>query len=91
MHLAKSLNPIEKEKFIQFFKQRPINFALSYEDMQGLDLELVLHHFTLLPRVKPYKSKLRKMHPHIALLVKIELPKLLKVGFIRPIDYDEWI
>jgi len=32
------------------------------------------------------KQKLRKMHPHIALLVKEELKKLLDVGFIRAID-----
>lgn len=31
------------------------------------------------------------MHPQIALLVKVELQKLLNVGFIRPIDYVEWI
>lgn len=31
------------------------------------------------------------MHPHVALLIKVELEKLLKVGFIRAIDYAEWI
>ncbi|KAH9306737.1 hypothetical protein KI387_011141, partial [Taxus chinensis] len=31
------------------------------------------------------------MHPHVSLLVKEELEKLLAVGFIRPIDYLEWI
>lgn len=31
------------------------------------------------------------MHPHIALMVKAELKKLLDVGFIRAIDYAEWI
>lgn len=31
------------------------------------------------------------MHPQIALLVKVELQKLLDVGLIRPIDYAEWI
>lgn len=59
--------------------------------MLGLDLELVLHHLSLLQRIKPYKKKLIKMHPHIALLLKVELQKLLDVGFIRPIDYAEWI
>lgn len=29
------------------------------------------------------------MHPQIALLVKVELQKLLDVGFIRPINYIE--
>ena len=37
------------------------------------------------------KQKLRKMHPHVALLVKVELEKLLKVGFIRTIAYADWI
>lgn len=64
---------------------------MVYADIPGLDLELVLHHLPLLPGVKPYKHKLRKMHPHIVLLVKIELQKLLDVGFIRPIDYAKWI
>jgi hypothetical protein len=31
------------------------------------------------------------MHPQIALLVKLELQKFLDVGFIRPIDYPEWV
>lgn len=91
IHLAQSLNPLEKKKFIQFFKQRYINLAWSYADMPGLDPELVLHHLPLLPGTKPYKKNLSKMHPQITLLVKIEVQKLLDVGFIRPIDYAEWI
>ena len=31
------------------------------------------------------------MHPHITLLVKAELEKLLGAKFIRAIDYAEWI
>ena len=31
------------------------------------------------------------MHPQVALLVKAELKKLLDAGFIRSIDYAEWI
>lgn len=31
------------------------------------------------------------MHPHVALLVKVELEKLLSANFIRVIDYAEWI
>lgn len=59
--------------------------------MPGLDPKLVLHYLPLLSGAKPYKKKLRKMHPQVALLVKVELQKLLDVGFIRPIDYVEWI
>ena len=59
--------------------------------MPRLDPNLIMHHLSIAPGVKPVKQKLRKMHPHVALLVKAELEKLLKVGFIRAIDYAKWI
>jgi hypothetical protein len=66
-------------------------FAWTYADMPGLDPSLVVHHLVVCANAKPVKQKLRKMHPKIALLVKEELQKLLDVGFIRPIDYSDWI
>lgn len=59
--------------------------------MPGLDLDLVMHHLTVVEGEKLVKQKLRKMHPQIKLLVKVELKKLLDVGFIKPIDHVEWI
>ena len=59
--------------------------------MPGLDPNLIMHHLSIAPGIKPVKQKLRKMHPHVALLVKVELEKLLKARFIRAIDYAEWI
>lgn len=67
------------------------NFAWSYIDVLGIDLEVVVHHLIVYLEAKPIKKKLRKMHPQIVLLVKFELQKLLDVGFIRPIDYPEWV
>ena len=91
IHLAQSLSPEEKEEFIKFFQEKKINFAWTYSDMPGLDPDLIMHHLSIAPRVKLVKQKLCKMHPHVALLVKAKLEKLLKVGFIRAIDYAEWI
>ncbi len=31
------------------------------------------------------------MHPKVALLVKVELEKMLEAKVIRPIDYSKWI
>ena len=59
--------------------------------MPGLDTNLMMHHLSIAPGVKPVKQKLRKMHPHIALLVKVELEKLLGAKFIRAIAYAKWI
>ncbi|GLJ16865.1 hypothetical protein SUGI_0290680 [Cryptomeria japonica] len=91
IHLASLFTPEEQPKFIEFFQKHQINFAWSYADMPGLDPDLVMHHLIVAEGAKPVKQKLRKMHPQIAVLVKTELKKLLDVGFIRPIDYAEWI
>lgn len=50
-----------------------------------------MHHLSISPDVKPMRQKLKKMNSHVALLVKVELEKLLKARFIRAIDYAEWI
>lgn len=91
LHVAKSLKEQEKPKFIKLFEGRQIKFSWSYVDMIGIDLDLIMHHLSLPPGVKLVKKKSRKMHPHITLLVKEKLKIFFDVGFIRPIDYVEWI
>jgi hypothetical protein len=88
---AASLTDEEKSEFHKFFIERRIKFSWSYANMTGLNPKLVLYHLPLLPNAKPVKQKLCKMHPQVALLIKAKLKKLLDVGFIRSIDYAEWI
>lgn len=59
--------------------------------MLGLDPGLIMHHLNVSPREKLIEQKLRKTHPHIALLVKEKLKKLLYVGFIRSVAYLEQV
>ena len=82
IHLTQSLSPKEKEEFIAFFCEKKIHFTWTYSDMPRLDSNLIMHHLSIAPRIKPLKQKLQKMHPHVSLLVKAELEKLLKAGFI---------
>ena len=89
--MDQSLSTKEKETFAKFFEDKKINFTWTYFDMLGLDIDLIMHHLSISPDVKPVQQKLRKMHPHVALLVKAELEKLLSADFIRAIDYAEWI
>ena len=55
--------------------------------MPGLDTDLIMHHLSISPGIKHVKQKLRKMHPHVALLVKVKLENFLSANFIREIDY----
>lgn len=89
MLITKSLTDQERHKFINFLIETKINFAWSYDDMPGLDPDLVVYNLVVRPYAKPIKQKIHKMHPHIALLIKAKLQKMLDVGFIKPIDYPE--
>jgi hypothetical protein len=40
-------------------------FAWSYEDMPGLDTNIVVHKIPLEEGCKPVKQKLRRAHPHV--------------------------
>lgn len=59
--------------------------------MPGIDPSIIVHNLIVDPTAKPYKQKLRKMHPTIALMIKDELMNLLDVDFIRTIDYPQWL
>ena len=91
LKIGTSLSPEEKERLINFLKQHEEVFAWTYEDMPGLDPKLVEHRLILKPDVKPVKQKLRKMDPRIEQQVKEGLKDLLKAGFIRTIDYPDWL
>lgn len=51
--------------------------------MPRLDLNLIMHHLSIALGIKPIKQKLRKMHPHVTLLVKAEVKKLLKTSLLE--------
>ena len=91
LKIGTSLSTDEKERLIDFLKQYQEVFAWTYEDMPGLDPKLVEHRLVLKPDAKPVKQKLRKMDPRIEQQVKEGLEDLLKAGFIRAIDYLDWL
>jgi len=50
-----------------------------------------MHSLPIKEEANHDKQKPRKIHPLKALLVKKEIEKYLNFGFIRPIDYSEWM
>ena len=50
-------------------------FAWSYEDMPGLDMNIVVHRIPLMEGCKPIKQKLRRTHSEILIKVKAEIEK----------------
>jgi hypothetical protein len=77
----------QRTKMIALLQEYLDVFAWSYEDMPGLDTNIVVHKIPLEEGCKPVKQKLRKAHPDIWIKVKAELEKQWNVGFLEVVKY----
>lgn len=91
IQIGTSLSQSEKSELIELLESYLDVFAWSYEDMPGLDPNIVQHHLPLLPDAKPIKQKLRRMNSKWSVQVKEEIEKQVKAGFLRVIEYSDWL
>ena len=57
-------------------------FAWSYEDMSGLDTDIIVHRVPLEEGCKPIKQKQRRTHSEVLIKVKVEIQKQYNAGFL---------
>jgi hypothetical protein len=62
-------------------------FAWQISDMPGISREVIEHKLGIDPVFKPIKQKERRYTPERRETIRLEVNKLLKAGFIRPVDY----
>jgi hypothetical protein len=59
--------------------------------MSGIPREVIEHKLAIDPTFKPIKQKERRYTPERRETIRIEVNKLLEDGFIRPVDYPNWL
>jgi hypothetical protein len=59
--------------------------------MSGIDPKIVEHEILTYPDAKPVRQKLRLVNPNKAVVIKVEVEKFLKVGFIYPIHLTQCV
>lgn len=89
--ISKDLPEGEKRKLVAFLKEYKDVFAWNYEEMPGLDPELVTHKLNVDPKSKPMKQPARKYRLDVEEKIKAEVNILLKVRFIEEIKCLEWL
>ena len=72
-YIVATLSPKEQKTMTKFLEKGKFNFAWTYKDMPSLDMNLVVHHLAVDPKIRTIKQMICKMHPKVALLVKVEL------------------
>ena len=62
-------------------------FAWSYEDMPGLDTDIVVHRLATKEDCPPVKQKVCRMRPKMSEKIKAEVMKQFNAGFLVVTSY----
>lgn len=89
--ISKSVENSEVQAYIELLKDYMDVFAWGYEDMPGLDPKVVVHKLAVSRSLHPVKQGQRCMRQELQEKVEEEVRKLIKVGFIREVQYPTWI
>ena len=81
------LNDEEVVQYEQLLEQYKDVFAWGYDDMSGLDPNVVVHKLAISEVVKPIKQSRRQFCPESTIEINTKVNKLIKAIFIREVQY----
>ncbi|GAU46907.1 hypothetical protein TSUD_299580 [Trifolium subterraneum] len=79
-----------KSRLTELLKEYVDVFVWSYQDMPGLDTDIVEHHLPLKPECLPVKQKLRRTHPDLAVKIKEEVQKQIDADLNKASSKDDF-
>ena len=91
MKIGITLSLATRKKLIDLLQEYSDVFAWSYQDMPGLDTNIVVHRLPLREKCAPVKQKLRMIKPEMLLKIKEEVKKQLDTGFLEVSKYPQWV
>lgn len=75
VRIGATLEGNDRERLICLLHEYQDIFARSYQDMPGLDTNIVVHKLLVGPNSLPVKQKLRRLKPDMLLKIKEEVKK----------------
>ena len=91
VQVGANLEPSVKERLIQLLNEYVEIFAWSYEDMSGLDTNMVVYRLPTREDCPPVKPKVRRMRPDMSEKIKAEVMKPFDAGFLAVTSYPQWV
>ncbi|XP_022896200.1 uncharacterized protein LOC111410192 isoform X4 [Olea europaea var. sylvestris] len=89
--LEVGLGSEEKEKLAKCLAENLDVFAWNPKDIPGISSTVAQHRLGVQPGPKPVKQKKRNLAPERQAAARAEVKKLLQTGFIREVQYPEWL
>ena len=87
--IGSRLCPKVKKGFIDLLREYSNVFAWSYQDMPGLDSEIVEHRLSLKPESSSVKQKLTRTHPDMVVKIKGEVQNQIDACFLVTAEYPQ--
>ncbi|KAL0411385.1 UNVERIFIED_CONTAM: hypothetical protein Slati_3728200 [Sesamum latifolium] len=93
MLLTRSLLASEEaKKEITLCLQRNADIiALTPQDLEGIDPQVITHHLNIDPNYKPIKQKKRHFGPEKDKIIQAEVNKLMAAEHIEEIQFPKWL
>jgi hypothetical protein len=91
IHIGASCSADEVCIYKSLFQEFRDVFAWSYEEMPGIDPNIVVHDIKNYLDAKPIRQRLLQIHPRKAAAIKLKVEKILKVGFVYLVDLTDWV
>ena len=90
-YVSSLLSREEKEQLRQVFLCNIDVFAWTHSDMTDISLTHASHKLNVVPSARPIRQRVRRFHSDRHQVIQAEVDNLLKVGFIKEINYLEWL
>jgi hypothetical protein len=91
VHVRASCSSDEVSTYKALFQEFHDFFAWSYEEIPGIDLDIVVHEIKTYPDAKLIWQRLLPIHPHKSTSINLEVEKILKDGFIYHVALTDWV
>jgi hypothetical protein len=82
VHIGASCYTDEVHTYKSIFQELCDVLSSSYEEMQGIDPDIVVHEIKTYSDAKPIRQRLLPLHPRKVVVIKFEVEKLLKASFV---------
>jgi hypothetical protein len=89
--VAANLSSGEEEKLLRILREYKTVIGWTIADIKGISPAKCMHQIHLEDKAKPTKDAQRRLNLHMKEVVKVEVLKLLDVGFIYPISDSKWV
>jgi hypothetical protein len=91
VHFGASCSTNDIHTYKTLFQEFYDVFAWIYEEIPGIDPDIVVHEIKKYLDTKLVRKIFLPVHPRKVATIKIEVEKILKVGFAYPMALTDWV